>query len=789
MGAGGRSEWENSFVRARTALTAQPGQAPELIDVVDRQARALPAGQERTVALASTHWLRGELELRAGDLDGAGAEVEKALRMIAPIGTPIVLQGDLLKSEGALYAARGNAAAALASFQRAFSVYRQFGEKRLQSIVLQHIAALYSSANDYARAERYYRQANDLFSADKPLSLFLFNNLGTVLIQAEQYPAAERALLRALKLAREIRSPILEARVLGNLTRSQIEEGQIAKAEVTFARALRVLATLNPRETRAIQPQILATGARIAFVKGDLEKAKRLIASSLSGVDARRSSSDFYYAHYNAFMIYEAAGESARALPQLKAAKRLEDESAKVATTTSAALMAARFDYANQELRIAELKAEDANRRTSFLRILFIGASATGLVVAALLSFFLITIRSSRNEVRAANADLAQSNAALGRALAAKTEFLATTSHEIRTPLNGILGMTQVMLADSGLDAQVRDRIEVVHGAGVTMRSLVDDILDVAKMETGNLTLDPAPMDLADTLRGVARLWETQARGKGLGFVLDLTDAPRWIVSDAGRVRQIVFNLLSNALKFTERGEIGLAATASGERLRITVHDTGIGIAADKCEAIFDSFQQADSSTTRRFGGTGLGLTICRNLARALGGDVLVESAEGQGSRFTLDLPLVAAEVPGQTSAEAAERTILVLDRNPIARGMLRALFAARDVTARFVATAEEAAAALEEGGITVLLVDHAAIEGSLAAVEKLAGAAREAGAMIAVLWPQPCEEDLSRLAEAGAGQVVAKPIAAAALVDLLYAEVREKPVDARAGVLVSRAA
>jgi signal transduction histidine kinase len=148
----------------------------------------------------------------------------------------------------------------------------------------------------------------------------------------------------------------------------------------------------------------------------------------------------------------------------------------------------------------------------------------------------------------------------------------------------------------------------------------------------------------------VTRLWEEQARGKGLIFRLELSHAPGWVVSDAARLRQIVFNLLSNAIKFTERGAVTLRAVAEGEgearRLRLVVTDTGIGIPTDKFEEVFESFRQVDAGTTRQFGGTGLGLTICRNLARALGGEISVDSVEGEGTSFTVDLPLVVAEAP-----------------------------------------------------------------------------------------------------------------------------------------------
>jgi CheY-like chemotaxis protein/anti-sigma regulatory factor (Ser/Thr protein kinase) len=319
----------------------------------------------------------------------------------------------------------------------------------------------------------------------------------------------------------------------------------------------------------------------------------------------------------------------------------------------------------------------------------------------------------------------------------------------------------------------MRDRVGVVHGAGLTMRALVDDILDVAKMETGNLTVEAAPMDLCAVLGEVTRLWEEQARAKGLRFALDLSRAPRWIVGDSARLRQIVFNLLSNAIKFTAEGGITLAVDQHGEeaarRLRLVVQDSGIGIPAAKFDEIFESFRQVDAGTTRQFGGTGLGLTICRNLARALGGDIAVESTEGQGSAFAVDLPLVLAEAPaGASGGEApAGPALLVLERNPIARSMLRTLLEPHVASFRFAATPGEALDMLAGACPTCLLADEATLKAAaddpLPALGALARA--NPGGSTAVLWMPPDPQMRSQLHAAGIGYIIEKPIAGAALV------------------------
>jgi signal transduction histidine kinase len=783
----------DAIIGAKSSMMEAPADVLAYTSRAEALAADISDPRQRALALATARWLAGEARLRTNRPDLAARLLAQGLKLIEPIQTPIKLRGDLLMSQGNLYVLEDKAADALRSFQAAYRIFGEVKEPRSQAIALQNIGALYSTAHDDGRAEQYYRQAANTYDGDPMLSLSLHNSRGNVLMVLERYGEAEAEFRSALKIAHDLSKPLLEARVLSNLARNEVEARDFAAARITLNQGF---ALTKGESAIGSRRMLLATAARLAEDQGDHRTAARLIQECFDGLDLSTTSIDFRTAHLYAYRIFRALGDNKLALIHLEAVRRLSDEAAKVATTNSAALMAARFDYANQELTIQKLTTEQLRKTAEFQRTLFISLGGATVVVIALLTFGLITIRRSRNQVRDANVVLNTTNIALEKALKAKTEFLATTSHEIRTPLNGILGMTQVMLADPKLKPEMRDRIGIVHGAGVTMRSLVDDILDVAKMETGNLTVDAAPMDLRATLGEVTRIWEEQARAKGLSFRLELTHAPGWIQSDAGRLRQIIFNLLSNAIKFTESGGVTVRAVDEGEgdarRLKLVISDTGIGIPEDKFEEIFESFRQVDASTTRQFGGTGLGLTICRNLARALGGDISVTSTAGEGSSFTIDLPLVLAEAPAETVGEAKSGgTMLILDRNPIARSMLRTLFEPRVARLCFAASPEEAVATIESGGVTRLLIDEATLKAGetdpFDALKTLSVATQ--GIPVAILWLKPDAEIQSQLLDAGATQVIEKPIAGAALVETLIPGGKENSAGGGADPLVSQAA
>ena len=293
----------------------------------------------------------------------------------------------------------------------------------------------------------------------------------------------------------------------------------------------------------------------------------------------------------------------------------------------------------------------------------------------------------------------------------AKTRFLATFGHEVRTPMTGVLGMTELLL-ETPLDATQRGYVGAIRTSGDHLLRLLNDALDLARIDSGHLELAPAPFDLHRMLDEVAALAGPLVRRRGVEFALDVAgDVPRGVVGDCSRIRQILLNLLGNAAKFTERGSIALRVLRAGAQVRFAVADTGPGLSAEQCAKLFRRFQQADGArTAARYGGSGLGLAISTELAQAMGGRIGVDSVPGEGSTFHVDLPLLEAQVEAAperpTGADTRSLSLLLVEDDATVADVVTGLLRAQGHRVRHVAHGLAALAEAKTAGFDAALLD-----------------------------------------------------------------------------------
>lgn len=332
------------------------------------------------------------------------------------------------------------------------------------------------------------------------------------------------------------------------------------------------------------------------------------------------------------------------------------------------------------------------------------------------MSHLVVTVRQSSSTTGALQSARDAEQSARRKAevaSAAKSDFLAVVSHEIRTPMNAVISAAN-LLRRTRLDSQQREHVSMLIDAGDVLMGLLNDVLDFSKIEAGKMELESADMIVRDRLSTVVRLWEPRALANGVRLKVRIApDVPAAVRTDPLRVQQILFNLMSNAVKFTHEGEIRIDASWIDGRLNMAVTDTGCGIPADRLGQIFNSFEQADVGTTRRYGGTGLGLAISRKLAELMGGSLTVQSIDGEGSTFVLSLPVTAVEnAPAQpvrvveTAGSLADRSILAADDHEVNRRILQLLLEPHGCRLTLVENGAEALEAASGQRFDAILMD-----------------------------------------------------------------------------------
>ena len=387
--------------------------------------------------------------------------------------------------------------------------------------------------------------------------------------------------------------------------------------------------------------------------------------------------------------------------------------------------------------------------------------------MAGLLGYAFDAVRLMRSSARA----LEKAEAEALEASRAKSTFLAMMSHELRTPMNGVLGLAHA-LRGTTLDRQQSGYLEMIEQSGHGLMTILNDILDLSKVEAGKLELEAASFDIRKSAAQIVLVWAETARLKGVDLRLEVDPAtPAWLVGDDTRVRQILRNLVSNALKFTDVGHVAIRIAPTADGVVMAVSDTGVGMTPEQGARLFTPFAQGDRSTARRFGGTGLGLAICRQMAELMDGEISVESTPGQGSTFTVRLTLSAAVAPedaidAEPDLDLVGARVLVVDDNAVNQMVARAILEAVGVSVATAADGHTALARLRVEDFDVVLMDvHMPVMDGVEAVRRIrAGEGGRVDLPVVALTADAMIGDAERLLSQGFDDAHPKPIQPAGL-------------------------
>lgn len=561
-------------------------------------------------------------------------------------------------------------------WEHAREIYRQLGDGFGEARTLNNLGVLAKNRGEFGKALDFYRRAEVIQHQAKNFNALadLANNMANLSRLMKDDKAAITYHLRALALREALEDKARIADSCFNLAEIYLNNKQPALARPYLERANN-LAT--------------ATAHRSLLV--DLKELESL--------------------------ALEQAGDLGGALERHKAFYQARKTLMSEEAARKAADMRERYETDRQAKQIELLKKEQAVRQAR-LRMLVGGSLSLLAVLVLLAARFRLKVRTSR-KIEAQNRNLDEANHRLEQANAFKTMFLASTSHELRTPVNAILGLTGLLRQGYLAESERRRYLETISHSADGLLHLLNDILDVGKIEAGKLEVEQIPLNLRQVIEEAVLLLSSKAQEKGLALTLDIDEAlPAALVGDPGRIRQMALNLLSNAVKFTNTGSVACAVQVIDRRegqvsIRLSVRDTGPGIPAPVQAKLFAAYAQGDASTMRNFGGTGLGLFITRQLAHLMGGEVGLESEEGVGSQFWVNLPLaIGAEsaaitaVPAPTGNFGFRGRVLVADDNPGNRMVAEALLRQEGLEVVGVENGQMAVEALTGGPFDLVFLD-----------------------------------------------------------------------------------
>jgi len=610
-------------------------------------------------SLATSLWLEAEAAMRINQAPQARTALKAAQQIAATDGEFNKLDGDLALTQARLADSSGDIALALKSYQAAHATFVRLGIPRSQALALLGLGAIYEKAHDLNRQIAYYRKASQVYSEDPKLELSIANNIGYALQQVGRYNEAIEYYKRALKIATSFKSPLLEADILTNMAAPYAKAHRFAEAEAAANRALQLI---GKHDEAGQAPFAWGVKGLIEYQRGDIDTAAADFDRAFHGINLTTTITPFRDFHEAAYRVYRAKGNYPLALTHLEAFKRLDDQGRSLATSANLALTGAQFDFANQQLEIAQLKSAQLESRAATQAIVFAAIALAALALIAWIAWRHFLVRRHRNAIRQKNRELTRTLAERDREIArrieiesqlrvamevaqqasrAKSHFLANMSHELRTPLNAIIGFSELLASGGVPSAKVPDYASSISEGGRSLLSILSDILDMARIEAGRVELVETTVRLGAIVERAMSVLGCENRPDGKQVRYSSTDGDTLVRADEQRLEQILVNLVSNAIKFTgSDGIVEIEIETASDGVDLVVRDNGEGIPPDKIEVIMEPFGQVEGTFARSHGGSGLGLSIVKALVALHGGRFVIESGSQGGTVVRVHLPL-----------------------------------------------------------------------------------------------------------------------------------------------------
>ncbi|HEY1612680.1 MAG TPA: ATP-binding protein [Rhizomicrobium sp.] len=675
-GSRSSNEIEGTIAKAQHLMMADPAAALASARQADTLANRYGSSPNYRELRTKSLWLEAEALTRLNRLSEAQSALDRAVKFAAHPAKLSSLDGELELTRARLANASGDIALALKSYQTAYTIFVHLGVPRKQSIALLGLGSLYDKAHEFPRAIGYYRQASQAYAGDPALDLSAANNIGFALQQMGRYNEAIEDFHRALKIASALDSPVVDAHILTNLAISNARTHKLDEADRNADEALRILKNNDERgESR------FAWGvkAEIAYRRGAMTAAADDLQQAFRGLDLKTTTAQLRDIHEIAFRVYRANGNLPLAIAHLEAFKRLDDEGRSLASSANLALMSAQFDFANQRLEIEQLRSAGLERdislrksRETTLLLSIVVILFAGAVITSWIAWRHVLERRHRSIVAEKNRRLTETLANLRVAMdaalqasRAKSHFLANMSHELRTPLNAIIGFSEIIMSCNIKPEKSREYASNVVESGRRLLSTVNDVLDMARLEAGTVSLSEDTVALADVVDHAKSTLSPEEIAKRQ-IRLECGSRDVFVRGDKARLQQVAVNLVSNAVKFTsaETGRVDITIEPVPDGVDLVIRDNGNGIPPEKLAMIMEPFGQAESAYARSHQGAGLGLPMVKALTELHGGKFTIVSAVNEGTEARVHLPGdrvlnmsepgIGSSVDGLTTNEAA---------------------------------------------------------------------------------------------------------------------------------------